>query len=184
MAITSNIEIETQQLWPQGDVRDPLGIWGGRSTIAGDGSGNPLKLVWRTPAGQRAAYVYTLYSVTYAKIVGSAAAVETRTQILTNWPNVDPQAGVQAFATAIVQDTGGTDNFDSPNSALRLPVIRDIDRFILIFDPRPGPGLIDILSMAIADNGVGNSWTFECYGYYWDRSVMNAPGGPRHPGSN
>ncbi|KKL17299.1 hypothetical protein LCGC14_2486920, partial [marine sediment metagenome] len=57
------------------------------------------------------------------------------------------------------------------------------DRFILIFDPRQGAGVLNMIELEMGVNVNTDTYAFEAYGYYWDRSVLNAPGGPRHPGS-
>jgi succinate-acetate transporter protein len=42
---------------------------------------------------------------------------------------------------------------------------------------------MDILEMQRGNNLDLATYTFEAYGYFWDRAAMETPGGPRHPGS-
>ncbi|MGR3295936.1 MAG: hypothetical protein ACUZ8A_06880, partial [Candidatus Bathyanammoxibius sp.] len=64
--------------------------------------------------------------------------------------------------------------------------INSIDRFLLLYDPRQPASLgnTNILELQLAVNTDLATYSFEAYGYYWDRSVMQTPGGPRHPGSS
>jgi len=62
-------------------------------------------------------------------------------------------------------------------------MVQPQDRFILLFDPRPVAGAFDIVELEISVGVLDRNYAFECWGYYWDRQVLNTPGGPRHPGS-
>lgn len=193
MAITVSAAPIESQSFPQGDIRDPLGMWGFRTSVAGDATGNPITVTVRVPAAKRSAYVYTCYYAYAGQIVGTKAAVTLKLRLLTNWPNVDPQAGVQAFATLVFARLDGNDNFTAPVSGPltaaggnNSPLVGPNDRFILLYDPRQPASLgpLDILEYQLDLNTDATTWTFEAYGYYWDRSVMDAPGGPRHPGAS
>ena len=67
--------------------------------------------------------------------------------------------------------------------AIRNP-IGPADRFLLLFDPRQQGGDVDIVEIEFGENRDLATYSFEGYGYFWDRSVLDAPGGPRHPGSS
>ncbi len=171
------------QQWPQGDARDPLGIWAGRDIIGGDGGGGGIKVTFQIPAGLNAAYVYTCYSATVADVTSSTGVV-VKCRLLTNWPDADPQAGVQAFATLkVLTMNGSTTEFTAPFAGPVDNLIGPNDRFLLLYDPRPVTGNLDIVELELAENQAGESYSFEAYGYFWDRGVLQAPGGPRHPGS-
>jgi len=182
MSIIDTVDLITTALWPQGDIRDPLGVWGFRKGITGDGAG-VVKVTARAAAGQAAAYIYTCYSAQIAVLTGATADSQLKIRLLTNWPNIDPQEGIQAYSTLrkveLLSDTASTAPISGPNQVMVTP----LDRFILLFDPRPSAGALDIVELELDRNVVAETYSFEGYGYYWDRSVLNAPGGPRHPGA-
>ncbi len=189
MTINTTMEVVETGLWPQGDERDPLGVWGARLIVAGDASGGPIKVRAIVPQAKRRSRVYTCYAA--QTVVATETAAETSTQIkcrlLTNWPDVDPvQIGAQGFATfqtsAIVDLVSATRPDFGPSS----PLVNPSDRFILLFDPGvvAADSDMEIVEMERNANVDTNDYSFEAYGYYWDRSVLNAPGGPRHPGSS
>jgi len=185
MAISELIEVRETQQWPQGDVRDPLGTWGARLAVTGDGSGGSVKVGFFVPAARRSAFVYTCYDVNLSKISGTVTTESAKTRLLANYPNIDPQAGIQGYnylffsswsaPLAITAPIGGyaTSHPLSPQS-----------RFLLLYDPTPNNSAMVIVELENNDNIDLAVWSFEAMGYYWDRSVMHAPGGPRHPGSS
>lgn len=185
MSVVQTIDVFTAQSWPQGDARDPLGVWGFRSLVTGDATGGSLKVTAQAPAPIAAAYVYTCYSVIMVKLSGPLAGTLVKVRLLTNWPNMDPQAGVQSYATAIANNNVGTSGWD-PGQVLvpDINFIGPLDRFLLLYDPRPSAGALSLVEVESGGNVDADTWSVEGYGYFWDRSVMNTPGGPRHPGSN
>jgi len=178
--------VETTALWPQGDIRDPLGVWGFRIPATGDASGGSVKATAFATAGINAAYVYTLYSVNIAELAGTAiVSTAAKLRILTSWPNVSPIAGVQAYSSFQIVDFNGADVFTAPIAGQRdFALVQPNDRFLLIFDPRPGAGQLNMVELEIGLNTDLATYSFEGYGYYWDRSILQAPGGPRHPGAS
>lgn len=185
MAITTTVAPIESALWPQGDIRDPLGIWGARVGVTGDASGGPIQATVRVDPGLRSAYVYTCYSVSQVKLTGTASAANCKVRLLTNWPNVDPQAGVQAYSEAIGFIWLGSGAWTGQISVPPRAILRPQHRFILLFDPRPSPTTgLNIVEFQTAENEDTATYVFEAYGYFWDRSVLNAPGGPRHPGAS
>lgn len=184
MAIASLVAIQQTALWPQGDIRDPLGVWGFRLAVTGDASSGTIKVTAQVPADLRAAYVYTCYSLNYAQIDGDAIVRIVKGRLLTNWPNIDLQAGVQAYATGIQLRTDVSAGFTNPEGFLTAPMVSPNDRFILLFNFQQSTLPMDIVEMEMSANINTATYSFEGYGYFWDRSVMNAPGGLRHPGSS
>lgn len=185
MAISVLGEVLAAALWPQGDIRDPLGVWGCRVGVTGDASGGLITATFQVPTGRGAAYVYTCYSAQIGLLSGAVAGITSKCRLLTNWPNIDVAAGVQGFSTLqFISMNGGTD-FPSPLSGpLNTFFLSPLDRFILLFDPRPGAGSLNIVELTMGENTLNSTYSFEGYGYFWDRSVLNAPGGPRHPGAS
>jgi len=193
MALTVTGNPQESQLWPQGDVRDPLGVWGFRQGVTGDASGNPITVDIDVVAAKRSAYIYTIYHAQVSQLTGVITAANIKTRILTNWPNVDPVAGVQGYGSHLQSRLSGSTNFNAPiagpagsaNSAAG-PLIFPLDRFLLMFDPRQSTSLLDmtIFQFELEVNTNAATYSFEAYGYFWDRSVMQAPGGLRHPGSS
>jgi hypothetical protein len=155
--------------------------------VTSDASAGEIKVQVNTPAGLAAAYLYTCYDATITEDSGSLNGGAVMIRLLTNWPNVDPQAGVQAYSSNRVGLFRGSGNF----STAPIGAINALDtwvtpnmRFMLLFDPRPAAGAITIMEMKIENLNIGTVHSFEAWGYFWDRSVLQAPGGPRHPGSS
>jgi len=185
MAIDLSVGLLAHQLWPQGDIRDPLGVWGSRQIVVGDASGGSIKVATEAPVTIAGAFLYTCYSAVV--VISDAGQVSTqpiKLRLLTNWPDVGAPAGVQGYGSMIVVPMNGDAQFTGPSVGPSQPLIQPADRFILLFDPRPVAGAFNILELEFGLNTDGLSHTFEAWGYYWDRSVLQAPGGPRHPGSN
>lgn len=186
MAILDLVDLHPAALWPQGDIRDPLGVWGARVTTTGDASGSSTKVGIQVPASLAGAYVYTCYSVTIAGLARPAGQVNDRVKcrLLTNWPNIDPAAGVQGFSTLRLAEFSFDGLFTSPSLGILAPLLNPNDRYLLLFDPRQGAGAFTIVEMELGSNLLNDTTAWEAYGYFWDRSVLNAPGGPRHPGAS
>ncbi len=190
MSIATSADILLSQMWPQGDIRDPLGVWGFRQGITGDASGGTIKVQGSVPARQRASYILTVYAMTAAQLTGDPTTVSVvEGRILTNWPNIDSVAGVQGFATAAIDSVSDNSNFTAPNAAIigrADHLMGHADRFILCMDPRPDQalGALPIVEMEWNVNVDLATYSFEGYGYFWDRAVLQAPGGPRHPGAS
>lgn len=185
MAISEIIDVLPTAMWPQGDIRDPLGIWGFRKGITGDASGGSLKVTAQAPAGQAAAYVYTCYSALIAQLTGTFTNATIKVRLLTNWPDVDPDPGVTGYSSAFAATLAGTAVFTAPGAMpFDHQLIQTIERFLLLFDPRVSAAPLSLVELELGLNIDLATYSFEGYGYYWDRSVLNAPGGPRHPGSN
>ena len=185
MAIVATADVLESALWPRGDARDPLGIWGARGGVTGDASGGSTKITIQVPAGRKSAFVYTVYAVNPTILNGTNVATTTKVRLLTNWPNIDPQAGVQAFSRLRLGNLNGALAFTDPQLG---PFLTDFlqpnDRFILLYDPRPIGGAMSIIEFEMDRNILAEVSSFEAYGYYWDRNVMATPGGPRHPGAS
>jgi len=183
MAITGAIDLIASALWPQGDVRDPLGIWGARGSITGDASAGSIKVTIQVPAGLAAAYIYTAYQATITLTTGTSGN-PAKIRLLTNWPDVDTTQGVQGFGSVKVISMATSADFTAPTSGPLAPLVSPLDRFLLLFDPRPSAGVLELMELEIGENVLNDVYAFEAYGYFWDRSVLQAPGGLRHPGSS
>ncbi len=185
MAINAFAQVIPTAMWPQGDIRDPLGVWGFREGVTGDASGNGIDVIAQVPAGLAAAYIYTCYTLTLAQLSGALAGNAVMSRLLTNWPDIDPASGVTGYGSALVLEQAGSGGFENaPVAGVNGPLVNPNDRFLLLFDPRPSAGALDIVEMRLSANVDLATYSFEGYGYFWDRSVLNAPGGPRHPGSS
>jgi len=184
VAISTSVDVKPAQLWPQGDMRDPLGVWGARLVIAGDATGGEIKIGIAVPQSLSGAYVYTMYAATISQLDGIGGTTDLMCRLLTNWPDVDPTAGVQAFSVNNAAGASGTDTFTPPLTAPSRALVNPNDRFLLLFDPRSIPSAFNIAELKVATMVDLANYSFEAYGYFWDRSVLNAPGGPRHPGSS
>lgn len=184
MTVTALAEVFETQQWPQGDARDPLGIWGARAAVLGNASAGEIGVDFVVPAEKVASFVYACYAITGGQILGVIQNQSFKVQLLTNFPNVDPQPGVQGFSSLDIGVMGGDQQLTVPNSGQRTWTFPSSYRFILLYDPTPRNAALTIVKLATVNVAIGIDFVFECYGYFWDRSVLNTPGGPRHPGSN
>lgn len=184
MSITANALIVQNAILTPRDLRDPLGVWGGRNGITGDVSTGTVRTIFQVAAAERAAYVYTCYSAQISKLDGTVERNPMRIRLLTNWPNVDPQPGVQAYSSQnMVLGDGSASLFEPIAGPLGI-LLGPNDRFLLLYDPRPTDGNMSIVELEYESNENLEVYSFEVYGYYWDRAVMDTPGGLRHPGTN
>jgi len=184
MAIVVQAPVVEAQMWPQGDIRDPLGLWGVRQAVTGDASGGSIKVLYEVTSAKRAAFVYTCYDINWSQLTGAVTGDEIKVRLLTGWPNIDPQAGVQAYGSNLIRRAGGGGNLTPPIAGSVDFLVSPQQRLLLLFDPRPQAIDLVIVEVEWQTNVDLATYSFEGYGYYWDRSVMDAPGGPRHPGSN
>lgn len=184
MSILNRVNPIESELWPQRDARDPLGIFGWRLTIPTDASGGSVKCSVDIEAGKRHAFVWKIFDMVIAQITGGALATNAKLRILTNWPNIDPQPGIQAYSTLWVGSMGGNNSLTPPNTGIfDVSPLNGQQKDILIYDPSTTAGIMPIAEQEVV-NTDGLTYSFEGYGYYWDRSVMNTPGGPRNPGTS
>ncbi len=191
MAIAVTVDITAASIFNPRDLRDPLGWWGARTLVTGDASAGGITVGFVVPADIAGAYVYTCYIANMGQLLASVALAATnhKVRLLTNWPNVDPQAGVQGVNAVYMSATRTDVDFTGQRSAAGNPTdnfaVDSSRRFILLFDPRPQAGEITIVELEWGENqGVGNTYVFEVGGYFWDRQVMNTAGGLRHPGAD
>lgn len=185
MALVGTVNVEQSAVFNPRDLRDPLGVWGFRTAITGDASGGSVKAIVQVSALIKAAYVYTVYSATMAQAAGTAINQNMKIRLLTNWPNIDPQAGVQAYSSTLTFSSGGADgDFTFPNAGPNQELIRPNDRFLLLYDPRPIGTDMPIIELELGSNVLNDIWSFEGYGYFWDRQALDTPGALRHPGSD
>lgn len=184
MSIVSSVDIVPVAMWPQGDIRDPLGVWGARIGVTGDASAGAIKVTFAVPESLRGAHVYTCYDVTFTQLTGAVGTAGIKTRLLTNFPDIDIVAGFQGFGSVYLNSITTDADFTAPLSGpIDVPgIIHPNQRFILLLT-RQGTGL-DLVEMEFGANIDLATFSFEGYGYYWDRSVLDAPGGPRHPGSS
>jgi len=186
--VTGTVNVVETALWPQGDARDPLGVWGARTVLVGDASGGIIKAFIQVAQDRRRSRIYTAYSAQVSVVDASLnAATLVKLRLLTNWPDIDEvNPGVQGFGTFKYARIQVPANTTAPGRGALDPLLNPQDRFILLFDP----GVVDasnpmvIMEMELDANSDGADFAFEAYGYYWDRGVLSTPGGPRHPGSN
>jgi len=186
VAIANTIDLIATALWQQGDIRDPLGVWGSRFIATGDATGGSIKTTIQAAAAIAGAYIYTCYSVNIS-VISQASAGQVKCRLLTNWPDIDPAAGVQGYSShrhaTLLGDSDLTEPISAPFSG-GGELVTPNERFMLLFDPRPVVGAFSIVELEIGENVDTITYAFEAWGYYWDRSVLQAPGGPRHPGAS
>lgn len=185
MSVLGTIDVLESELWPQRDARDPLGLFGWRVTQAGDGTGGGNKVIVEIASSRRHAYVYKIYDMVIAQTVGAVASRTAKVRILTNWPNIDLEPGIQSYGSLWVGEHSGTSaGLTVPQSGFfRQTPFAGNYKDLLIFDPSTQTGPMAIAELEIANVDV-TTFSFEGYGYYWDRSVMGTPGGPRNPGTS
>jgi len=177
-------DIFAHGLWPQGDARDPLGVWGGRLIVTASAGGGPIKVRFSPGAGFAGAYLYTCYSAQISPLSAFVAAVG-KCRLLTNWPDISDIAGVTGYGAVNIIQLDGSSGFTAPFSGpTGSAFVKANDRFLLLFDPRPVAGAFDIVELELNELADTTVAAFEAWGYYWDRSVLQTPGGLRHPGSS
>jgi len=183
MSVLGSVFVIGSELWPQRDARDPLGVFGWRVTQASDASGGSNKIVVKVEEDQRHAYVYKIYDMLIVQVAGTVIAAVSKMRILTNWPNIDVQAGIQAYGAIFLGGLTGSGSLTAPNSAFSgLNPFSGNSKELLIYDPSTTNGDMDIAEQEVV-NSDNVTFSFEGYGYYWDRAVMQTPGGPRNPGT-
>ena len=116
MAIVVEAPVVEAQVYPQGDKRDPLGVWGVRQGVTGDASGGTIKVIFQVTSPKRAAFVYTCYDLNFAQLTGAVSADELKARLLTGWPNIDSAAGVQAYSSLIVTKAAGAAALTAPEA--------------------------------------------------------------------
>lgn len=187
MSISEVGPVLEHQLFLQGDARDPLGVWNVRHQVTGDATGGEVKVGLQITAARSTGRIYTAYGLQVAGIGDVFADGTFRWRLLTNRPDADVIAGIQGFGTLVVgswnfQTDLTTDPFAGPGATSQYG-LNGNDRFILLYGPTVNSGDIEIAELTVTPNIDAATYVFEGYGYFWDRGAMNAPGGPRHPGS-
>lgn len=183
MSIVINSVILEHQLFVQRDGRDPLGVWGHRGTVVGDASGGTIKQGLTILALGDAGRIYTCYSVAINKETGVDAAAAGKVRLLTNFPPMDRAGGTTAFGSARRVTVNAGTGFSAPILMIDAGDfgITPQERFVLLFGPQAGAN-VNIVELEINENEDLAVYTFEGYGYFWDRQVLYVAGGPRHPG--
>jgi len=189
MAIASSVEITAAAIFRPRDLRDPLGWWGGRVGVTGDLSSGGITVLFNVPANIAGKYVYTSYIANMGQLAALALdATNHKVRLLMNWPNMDSQAGINGLNAVYISATRTDVDFTGQSSAAGNPTdnyaLDSSRRFIPLFDPRSNTGANAIVEMEWGDNTDGEDYIFEAGGYFWDRQVMETPGGMRHPGAS
>jgi len=184
-------DIVATVMWPQGDARDPLGLWFGEVRATGDASAGHIRFIFRVQAARRAQYVFAAYNVSLQIPAGLAATTATWLMLRTNWPNIASATG-QAFTpyehlrlgtTPEIGSVAGDADFQESPFGINGQLLHPNDRFLLLSDPRRGGTAMEILELQVGTNENTVLYIASAWGYFWDRAVYQAPGGPRHPGS-
>lgn len=180
MAIDETVTLLAHNMFVQRDARDPLGIWNSRTVVAGDASGNPIRV---TITAAQISHVYILMGITISFDSSSAGQV-IKYRLLTNRPPANPTGGLAAFA---YNRTGITTNttFNPPSDNI-FDTNVDVQTSRILMFGSDGQSAVPqpIMELASGGNnpGTGITFFFEAYGYFYDLDgVLNAPGGPRYP---
>lgn len=188
MAIVENVAVLEHQIFKQRDARDPLGVWVIRHTVVGDASAGSIKIGFEVSGVQSSGRIYNCISLTIADVSGGAAnGLDLKLRLLTNFPPGDPTGGTGGYgltrigSAAFRVNTGFTAPFGAGNNNILIGAHEDK---ILLFGPQPSQSEVNITEMELPENVLNNEYSFEGYGYFWDRAVLQAPGGPRFPGSD
>lgn len=184
MTITVVATVFQHAILRRRDQRDPLGVWAAREQVTGDASGGIQQVDIQVPANVRAGFVYNCQA---AEMIGPdpSAMTSVTVRLLTNWPPSDSPgvAGADFHVNSPIGSFG--DGSSKSGSNTGQPFINAALMKVLLFDPRSNPlagvNLLEIWSSAntLAEPRIGTAW-----GYYWDRGVMDVPGGPRFPGAD
>lgn len=183
MSVLGSVFVIGSELWPQRDARDPLGIFGWRVTQAGDATGGQNKILVSVESLQRHAFVYKIFDMIIGQTVGVAVSTFAKMRILTNWPNIDVDPGIQAYGSVFLGTMSGTGVLSAPFTMfLDGNPFSGNSKDLLLYDPSTQSGDMVIAEQEVVNTDV-TTYSFEGYGYYWDRAVMQTPGGPRNPGT-
>lgn len=183
MAIVSAVDILEHNVFKTRDARDPLGIWAYRNIVTGDASGGSVKATANAPQTNR---VYTCLFLTISAddLVANEIA---KFRLLTNFPPAGIAGGRAGFSfnrvvtiTRTTVLTSPEDNWGSVGNDMG-----NSDK-LLLWGPLPvDTGSVPIVELEVQTNTLNAVYFFEAWGYYWDRvAVLEAPGGPRFPGSS
>jgi len=184
MSITIEKDVLVTGIFKQGDIRDPIGLWGGTTSINSDATGGKIRTSFRVDNEDAfLSGVFSIYSANVIQVTGLAATQNILFGINSNWPNIDQTPGITPYNGFIRATLSGEDAF-SPVAAVFPQLVGSLDRFRLIFDPRHIAPQNMLLCQFEMVNVNAKSYLWSVYGYFWDRSVLDAPGGPRHPGSS
>lgn len=181
MSVETTLDIRETPTLRRADNRDPLGIWAVRGSVVGDASGGIAKAFLGVPGPRRSAHVYNVIFVSTSADVGVATTHTVR--ILTNFPPADP-SGVAGAAFMRTNEVGSAGTGSGFAAVGFRPLIDPQMSRILMFDPTPDQAVrINILELWLSQQDLNTIFTFEAYGYFWDRGITDVPGGPRFPGS-
>lgn len=184
MAISLTVAILEHQVFKQRDARDALGIWNGRLGVTGDATGGSTKVNFLATAAQTGGRVYVCEAFDIASIQGLAGNAGGKWRLLTNFPPADRNGGLAGNSFGRTFTFDFNPGFTEPEGLIDgqwggSPLV--INR-VLLFGPRqPGQTQVSILELEIDQNVDLSTWSFEAWGYYWDREVVQVPGGPRLP---
>lgn len=179
MAIAENTAVLAHAIIKQRDARDPLGIFVNRHLITGDASGGTIKV------SIAAAQTYHIYALTAFTLSVQTLAADSigKLRLLTNYPPALPDGGLSAFAwnrVFIISNTSMTapgDSMGISQGAIGL----ETGKVLMFGGDFQTVVPQNIIELEIEDNILNQSYFFEVYGYFWDRSSILVPGGPRLP---
>jgi len=187
MSVQISIPIIETALWPQGDARDPLGVWGAAANATGDATAGEVSAFIQVQADRRRSRIYTCYDAFTSWIAGPTdTGTAIRARLFAGWPDINVTGGVQGYETMkflpMASQLGWSTN---PIAGAEFPLIDPLQRFILLFDTSVQFANDALTILRIDRNANVNTtlYTFQAYGYYWDRAILSTPGGPRHPGA-
>lgn len=186
MSVAVQLSLRTTALWPQGDIRDPLGVWGVHGDLVADATGGEIIVTVVTELARAAAYVYTLLDAFMVQNTGILNSDRNMIEINTNWPNIQQAGGVQPYTPSRFGLWQGGSFATPPNFGVGTEHlwVTPNQRFLPIWDPRGLTSTLSILTFKLTNDPDAATFTCQAYGYFWDRSVMGAPGGLRHPGAS
>ncbi len=181
MSILVTSDVVETAVFPQRDARDPLGIWGAHATTTGDATGGITQVNFQIAAGRRRANVYSIIAANSQLTSGTAIGTDISLRILSSWPNLSAVLTGINFAAPTRSVPAGPALLNGPPQG---DLVRTNDRYILIFDPASVNAGNALLIATIVRNANVDTETavYTLYGYYWNRDIVDQPGGPRHPG--
>ncbi len=181
MAITTLKDILASGLIFQGDARDPLGIWGGATSQVNSGSGGSTRITFRVgTTDSNLSSVFAISGLSVLQESGTPRSDLVKFRMFTNWPSVDFQAAITPFNSAHAAVFVGSTLFTGGVAVAPFNDTVPAIRGLLSWDPRglSQPLLLCEFEMA---NISGTTVLVSVQGYFWDRAVLNTPGGPRFP---
>jgi len=180
MSEVAQVRLLAHNIFKQRDSRDPLGIWAFRSEQAGTATGGVFKVQVQSDEVDR---IFTCVGLNLTAD-GITVAVQGKYRLLCNQPPADLEGGQAGVSIARNIDVTNFSNATAPadNWDAISPYESQLEHILLFGGVQSSRDPQNILEMECGGNALTVTYFFEATGYFWDRQILESPGGPRWPG--